>query len=281
MSIKSKVSGVWESILPHVKAGGTWKPVRNVHTKVAGTWEVTYRHEYVYTFDAGVHTDVDLNLASLGLDKFNKVRIVIPADASLVASSTSLYALRTGTGYGSTLTIENNGVILGRGGNGGGGGSGYSYNEVHGPSGGTAGGPAIYIECDVTIDNNGTISGGGGGGSGGNGAVKVGTGYYAGGGGGGGRPYGAAGTSPRYTAGTYFYGSNGAAGTLTAAGAGGAGGSGAGGYAGAGGSGGAVGSSGGNSGQGGGSISFDSVNGYGGAAGTTYVNAGTFTVIQA
>tara|TARA_R110000764_G_scaffold117211_1_gene204272 strand:+ start:1288 stop:2145 length:858 start_codon:yes stop_codon:yes gene_type:complete len=277
LNTKVKVGGIWTDAKPHVKVSGTWKKVKIAYSKVGGSWQKTYEYEWVYTFSAGEHTDVDIDTLA-GIDKYYNVRVVIPSNATLVASSTNAYALKTGSGYSGTLTIVNNGSILGRGGNGGGGGSGYSYNEVHGPSNGTAGGYAMYVESPFTLNNTGTLAGGGGGGSGGNGAVKVGTGYYAGGGGGGGRPYGLAGTSPRYTGGTFFYGSDGNAGTLLAHGGGGAGGSGAGGYAGGGGYGGIPGTAGGDSNQGGGSISFDSVDGYGGASGATYHNPSNFTI---
>jgi hypothetical protein len=110
------------------------------------------------------------------------VIVTINTGVAVSASGTGSAALVTGSGWadGSSISIVNNGDIIGAGGNGG------------DPSGaGGAGGPAIALSWDVIITNaNGYIYGGGGGGGGG------GQGYYsdmvstsylpAGGGGGGG-----------------------------------------------------------------------------------------------
>lgn len=91
----------------------------------------------------------------------------INAGVYVYASSTGVYAFQTGTSYpaGSSITIINNGTILGKGGNGGNGGGATSAGGA-----GSAGGPAFYAGAGCTVTNNGTISGGGGGGGGGAGA---------------------------------------------------------------------------------------------------------------
>jgi hypothetical protein len=217
LSTKVKVSGAWTDAKPHVKVSGSWIKVKKGYSKVSDTWENTYEYESVYTFSSGTHTDVDLD--TLSLDKYHNVKVVIPSDAVLVASTTSTYALKTGTTY-TKLTIENNGKILGRGGNGGNAGFGYSYNEIAQPTAATNGGIAIHVEAPITIDNNGTINGGGGGGGGGAGAVHVGTAYVGGGGGGGGYPLGSGGNGGSTT----HSGTNGNAGTISSFGTGGTGG---------------------------------------------------------
>tara|TARA_R110000751_G_scaffold105858_4_gene201872 strand:+ start:375 stop:1211 length:837 start_codon:yes stop_codon:yes gene_type:complete len=277
LNTKVKVGGTWTVAKPHVKVGGTWTKVKRAYSKVGGVWNKTYDYEWVYTFANGVHTDIDIDTLA-GIDKFHNVRIVIPSGATLVASSTSAYALQTGSGYTGILTIQNSGKIIGRGGNGGNGGYGYSYNQIAQPTDGASGGPSVLIQSDVTIINTGTILGGGGGGGGAAGIVHVGTAYSGGGGGGGGYPYGAGGSGGSTT----HSGANGTAGTVSSAGAGGNGGfdgTSGGGVGGTGGGLGAVGSLGGDVvGEHGGTHTIESGQGAGGATGATYYNPSSFTV---
>lgn len=98
-----------------------------------------------------------------------------------------------------TLTIINNGSILGFGGDGG------EYNSSV-PGFGKAGGTAVYCSSPVNIINNGKIIGGGGGGGGNTGSFfepADGT-SYADGGGGAGIPFGSAGGG--YTPGDESFG---------------------------------------------------------------------------
>jgi hypothetical protein len=87
------------------------------------------------------------------------VTLTIPAPVIVGSSSTGTYALSVPNGFasGDTVTIVNNGVVQGRGGNGG--------SQPGG--GGSNGGNAVYINFATTITNNGTLAGGGGGGGGG------------------------------------------------------------------------------------------------------------------
>jgi len=98
------------------------------------------------------------------------------------STNSGIPAFTTGTGWpaGSSLTIVNNGFIIGMGGAGGGGGS-FS----NGAAGG-AGGTALSLTIATTINNLGYIWGGGGGGGGGGSAGYFSGTYYSGGGGGGG-----------------------------------------------------------------------------------------------
>lgn len=95
------------------------------------------------------------------------VTVTINSGVIVGSSGTSAAALVTGSGWasGSTISIVNNGKIIGAGGAGGTstGGSG---------SPGGLGGPAINLTYPVTITNgSGNIYGGGGGGGGGGGFV--------------------------------------------------------------------------------------------------------------
>jgi hypothetical protein len=114
--------------------------------------------------------------------------LTINNGAFVGATSTGVYALTVSSAFnaGDTVTIINNGVIIGAGGNGGAGGIG---NGVNGGGGG-GGGNALAINRPTRITNNNLIAGGGGGGGGGRGG-KSGITTYQGGGGGGGAGYNA------------------------------------------------------------------------------------------
>jgi hypothetical protein len=176
------------------------------------------------------------------------VLVIIDNGVAVTSASTAQHALRTGSWpAGVDLTIENSGVIAGKGGQGGKGGD-YS-NLGHGsPTSGSAGGPALLAEHAVSIDNaNGKIYGGGGGGGGGGaGGSNNSSGDNAGGSGGG----GGSGLGPGGAGGIIAVGPGGPAGNpgatggVETAGAGGARNNVPGGYGGAGGSGGGPGLSG-------------------------------------
>lgn len=132
---------------------------------------------------------------------------------------------------GSTVTITNNGNIVGKGGDGG---TGYGYDlwaavgytsAVIGTDG-ENGGPALKAQVNTIVINNGLIAGGGGGGGGGGYAWNN---YYfqnygaaGGGGGGGGQGYNPGSAGPGGYVGGYssVSGNSGGAGTLSSAGTG-------------------------------------------------------------
>ena len=278
LNIKAKAGGSWQTVKPYVKVGGAWVAARIAWVKAAGNWKKAYEYEWLYTLPTGEINDFDIDTIA-GIDKYHSVTITIPSGTTLVASSTSTYALRTGSGYGGTLKIINNGKILGRGGNGGNGGT----NSVNGAAGGN-GGAAIYIEAPVTIDNNGILAGGGGGGGGGGGAFEdrswpSDNDYAGGGGGGGGVPYGTGGAGGNVP---YSDGAAGTAAVLLVAGSGGSGGQDGYAYGGAGGNGGIYGANGqaGVNGQHTGGDGHDSDGGAGGVVGATYYNPNSYTVTQ-
>ncbi len=167
--------------------------------------------------------DISAALVSAGgsLTDGVPVRVTINSGVTVGSTSTSTPAMKTNIGWssGSTITIVNNGSIVGTsgsygngaGGNGGGGNSGSGGAGDSGTSGGgLPGGPCF--EHSQTADNNlavvfdtvGTRAGGaggtgyglGGGGGGGQGSGTCGP-YscYGGGAGGGGAGFGAGGSS--------------------------------------------------------------------------------------
>lgn len=166
------------------------------------------------------------------------VTVTINSGIYVSANSTAAYALDVDTSWaaGDTVTIVNNGFIVGMGGAGG-GGRNISNTTGSGGSNGAVGGPALRAQRAVSVTNNGTIGGGGGGGAGGasgnltvnDGGPKGGSDVFAtagGNGGGGGRSgttnsaAGAGGTASGAAA-YNFPGANGSVGTSSSGGAGG------------------------------------------------------------
>ena len=195
------------------------------------------------------------------------IELTINSSVDVSSTGTGSPALDTGNlPSGSTVTIVNNGTIVGKGGNGGAGAS-ISYNGNASGDPGGSGGNAINTTVALTVNNtNGNIWGGGGGGGGGGEGrrdVEAGSACGMGGGGGGGADRtssngGAAGTSS-YGCNELHYGNPGGNGTNSGGGAGGLGGSG--GDGGNGGNGGDYGSNGASG------IGIDNPGGAGGAAG--------------
>lgn len=102
-------------------------------------------------------------LTAQGLTNYLKYNITIASGVVIGSSDASGYAFNTGGDFpsGRTLTITNNGSILGKGGIGG------DYSTTS-PGNGQDGGGAMNFTVDATVTNNGLIGGGGGGGGGGN-----------------------------------------------------------------------------------------------------------------
>lgn len=95
------------------------------------------------------------------------VTVTINSGVYVYGTSAANYAFDTGTGWaaGTTITIINNGFIIGSAGNGALETATSSFNGYNG----NPGGPALRAQYPVSVTNNNTIAGGGGGGgSGGN-----------------------------------------------------------------------------------------------------------------
>lgn len=156
------------------------------------------------------------------------VSVTINPGVVVGSNSTGAYALLVPSAFSPTasISITNNGTIIGAGGNGGPSGKATSGTQAGFPGtpGGT-GGNAVYANRPITITNNGVIAGGGGGGGGGGGnsAPRFATGNARSGGGGGGGAGNTAGAGGGVTGTSSGSGSPGSPGTLTAGGSGGAG----------------------------------------------------------
>lgn len=137
-----------------------------------------------YTFSAST-ANASLNLSTISGYSSGKsdITVTINGGVYLYATSTGNYGLNLSGGTtGDTLTIVNNGFILGQGGNGG---------AVD--SGGSPGGPALnlgfgFSSCTINNTNGSAYiaGGGGGGGAGSSASASFGTAGSAGGGAGGG-----------------------------------------------------------------------------------------------
>lgn len=193
-----------------------------------------------YTLTIGSNTynyDVYANRGPAYVAGATDITVAIPASVAVGSTTTGAYAMLVPSAFdaGDTVTIVNQGTIIGMGG-GGGPGGGMFGPAAGGGAGGGSGGNAVYVNRPTTIVNNGTIAGGGGGGGGGGGYQTGGNipgapAKYAfaggGGGGGGGAGFnagggGGPGPAPAYPAPTQ--GQSGSPGTYTSGGAGGLGG---------------------------------------------------------
>jgi len=164
--------------------------------------------------------DVYTNRSPAYVAGSSDITVTVAAPVTVGSTSTGTYAFSIPSAFNpaDTITIVNNGVIQGMGGNGGGGGPTFNGN---GGAGGT-GGNAINATRPVSITNNGVIAGGGGGGGGGgaNGAK------FVGGSGGGGAGFnGGAPNGTSAAGGSGFGGSGGGSGSGGAGGGRGAAGS--------------------------------------------------------
>lgn len=127
----------------------------------------------VIDITAGV-AQADANLFTLAGSPADPVyiRLTVALTAWLYATTTGVYALTVPASFaaGSTIELVFLGSVVGCGGVGGNGASkvGAGLGVVYTPpTGGLAGGPAIFVGYPTRIDNQGLIGGGGGGGGGG------------------------------------------------------------------------------------------------------------------
>jgi len=132
------------------------------------------------------------------------ITVTVNPGVTVGSTATPTYAMLVPSAFnaGDTVTIINNGVIQGKGGNGGNGG-GSPIPPFGAAVVGSTGANAIYVNRPTVITNNGTVASGGGGGGGGGGRVQPVTVprppknggpytvvyFYGGGGGGGGAGY--------------------------------------------------------------------------------------------
>lgn len=155
-------------------------------TTPVGTY-VSNRVTLSYTYATNT-ANASLNVTSLSgyVAGITDITITVNSGVYLYSTSTANAGLTlTGGTTGDTITLVNNGYIMGKGGNGYGCYTPNAYTSVAS----TAGGPALSLGFNTTIDNTNAsayIGGGGGGGGGGESGASTGGGGGAGGGNGGG-----------------------------------------------------------------------------------------------
>lgn len=128
----------------------------------------TSRRVYIPIVFSSTTLNVDLMnyVGSSYVAGISDIAVTINSGVVIGSSSISAYAMYIRNfSSGDTVTIYNNGYIVGKGGDAGIGttryGTGNLVGRVSGWDGG-AGGPALYSRSNVAIINNGIIGGGGG-----------------------------------------------------------------------------------------------------------------------
>lgn len=175
--------------------------------------------------------DVFANAAPAYNPGISDITVTVSPGVIVGSTSTGAYAMLVPGAFSptDTVTIVNNGVIQGMGGDGGPGGvvisTGPFGNASRPGNPGSGGGNALYINRPTVITNNGVVAGGGGGGGGG-GAITSTDGATGGSGGGGGAGFnggggGAGGPAFHPGGGPPQPGNPGSPGTSSAGGAGG------------------------------------------------------------
>jgi hypothetical protein len=147
----------------------------------AGAFNSRRRVAAAQTFATNT-TQTALNVSALSgyVAGITDVTITVNNSVYLYSTDTATAALTiTGATTGDTITLVNNGFIIGKGGNGV---ETSGFNAVNG----LPGGPAMSLGYNINITNNSYIAGGGGGGAAGPYPANAMTGGGAGGGNGGG-----------------------------------------------------------------------------------------------
>ena len=177
-------NGTWQQLNSAPAGGGTWKQVGNCINRIAINLVQTADAQNLVLSTSSItsgyvpgNTDVTLTI---------NTGVVV---GSTFPSSQAAFSIDSSWTNGDTVTIVNNGYIVGYGGYAG---YGYRYVAVRGEQGGSklvagtagaAGGPAISLSFPATIYNNNVIGGGGGGGGGSGNVAPLNTNTGGGGGG--------------------------------------------------------------------------------------------------
>ena len=110
-----------------IKDGGSFKEPIKIEVKDGGSWKEFYERKFTYTVSSDVN-QLDLDSVLSSDNKLGDVDVIINSGIYVYSNSTGTPAFITGTGVAGTLTIINNGYIIGAGGAGGGGASGATGN---------------------------------------------------------------------------------------------------------------------------------------------------------
>lgn len=160
MTLHVKESGAWKLVNGlWVKDAGAWKEVQFAYVKEGGLWKEFYANEVVVTLANSNNINIQSLFSPADWASNKKKRVIIPAGVTIGSTSVATPALRSGTGWGRLLRVENYGQILGAGGAANGGVGGDAFNAE---------------AAGIELLNDGAIKGGGGGGGkGGNGGAGI------------------------------------------------------------------------------------------------------------
>jgi hypothetical protein len=168
MPMKMRAGDIWRDATGvWVRVSGNWVRAQNVYARQGDLWRLIFADIYYVTI-SGSLSDVNLRTTAInnGWDQQRPLHFTIAGGSVLNASSNN--ALTINGSYPRGVTLVNNGIIAGRGGQGGAGGTARGDLQIaYGGAAGAAGGRGLLVQSAVTIFNNGIIAGGGGGGGGG------------------------------------------------------------------------------------------------------------------
>jgi hypothetical protein len=180
--------------------GGGRVPTNNTNVPTSGAiglknfYNAVNRVTAVQTYSTNT-TQTTLNVSTLSgyVAGITDVTVYVSSNVYVYSTDTATPALTiSGATAGDTVTLVNNGFIMGKGGNG-------TEQQGFNSSNGTPGGPAMSLGYNINITNNSYIAGGGGGGGagpfptnslsgggagGGTGGGSIGPNYFGGAGGG-------------------------------------------------------------------------------------------------
>ena len=175
MAFSVNDNGTWKTVKKLSVNDGTWKAVKSGWINKDGVWTKFYASDTSITITGGNNIDLrSLYQSSTGDYSSTPVDVNFIVTGNVGSTSTGTASIVTGAWpIGSNITLTNNAIIAGKGGNGGTGNGGTSSPcSCFGSSGGftgadagTNGGNAISLGYALVIINNGTIGGGGGGGT--------------------------------------------------------------------------------------------------------------------
>lgn len=174
-------NGTWRTIRAiYVNDGTAWRTVKSQWVNDNGTWRQVHRGVFVYTETISTNTsnyDLRSKLTTAGWDGTQDVEATITVNPGVIVYSTTTptaaFTINPALPPASTVSLTNQGTIVGKAGTGGNGGT-FGPGPIVPPSTfvlaapGNPGGSGLYTTSAITINNTGgTIAGGGGGGGGG------------------------------------------------------------------------------------------------------------------
>lgn len=175
MTIRTLKGGAWQT--PQralVRKGGAWQDAKRGWAFKGGAWQAVWDWTFYVNITWDINDcDLRAQLVSWGWNEYNPVEVTIGTGARISAVTTTNALVVQGS-FPNGITLINNGLIVGYGGNGGRGGdatSGATSPGAAGGNGATALAVGALSGAGLIVYNYGSLAGGGGGGGGGGGAT--------------------------------------------------------------------------------------------------------------